>query len=119
MLDAEGNKVPNPECYQIPSLFYGDELDGRKEKGRAEREAVATSICWRCPYRVLCLHRSFINKEYYGVHGAMSEGERREFDQFMKEEGYEEPPSYQEADEFLALLNSYYRRKAECDEEQS
>lgn len=102
---------PKPGCQGNEDIFFGPDVDGRKEVGRQQREELAKSICRSCPYRLRCLERSLVHGEMYGVWGGMGEGERREFAKHLKDEGYaNEVPHGQE---MYAAVHAYYREHPE------
>ena len=109
-----------PPCHNKQSLFYGPPLaeldedgnwlwyDARSDPERAEREAVAKSICAQCEYRLTCLERALVWESRtgaeYGVAGGMSEGERKRFVEHLIEEGYSDIP---EGTELMAALRAF------------
>ena len=48
-----------------------------KREEKLAREAVAKSICSRCPVRELCLEYALATRESHGVWGGLNEMERR------------------------------------------
>lgn len=98
--------VPKLPCSGLTDLFFGDELDGRDEKGRAERELLCEAVCWTCPLRMECLHRAMLKGEYWGVWGAMGEGERRSFKEYLKEQGFDD--IFEDFGVFKVWLRRYY-----------
>lgn len=95
-----------PECVGLTSLFFSPKLDGRKEEGRSEREALAKDHCYRCQLRVWCLEKALVWHEESGVWGGMGEGERRRFQAHLKREGYgDEVPT---GSELQASLLAFY-----------
>lgn len=96
--------LEKPPCYLLSDLFYGEELDGRSEPDREERENKAKAICSGCFYMLACLERAMVWGEKFGVWGGMGESERRRFRAHMRDEGYEKVP---EGTEFWATWNSF------------
>lgn len=83
-------KDPTPNCKGEEDIFFGEEIDGREEEGRSEREELAKSLCMSgCPYRLRCLEESMVLNDRYGVWGGMGEGERKKFRAWLQREGYE------------------------------
>lgn len=102
-----------PPCVKMTELFYGPDVDGRRDKERDEREARAKFVCTaQCPYRWDCLERTSLYEfghaanGVFGVAGGMAEGERQRFYIHLRGEGYEQVP---EATEFVASVSSFYR----------
>lgn len=98
-----------PACYNMGSLFFSPEDDGRQEQGRKERENFCKEICRSCKYEVACLWRAVRNGEYYGVWGGTGEADRREFVEHMRSEGYDTVPDLEDFDEFVAVWCSFWR----------
>mgnify|MGYP001086481216 CR=1 FL=1 len=94
-----------PACYGLTELFFGPDDDGRTEIGRRQRELYCKSICFKCLYRVRCLYRCIQRGEVWGVWGAMGEGERRKFVEYLSVLGYDEIP---EEHYFRLALRSFY-----------
>lgn len=100
------DKVRLP-CDGQQDLFFSDELDGRKEEEREARELLAVSLCAGCTARIPCLELALVWNEPHGVWGGMSEQERRNFRQHLREEGYgREIPT---GVELQASLKSWYK----------
>lgn len=96
-----------PHCNGNEDLFFAQEDDGRKEIGRTEREALCKKICAGCPFQMRCLERALVHGEMYGVWGGMGEGERRDFRQHLKNEGYDR--EIPQDLELRASVNAFYR----------
>lgn len=94
-------------------LFYSPEVDGRQEKGRKSREERCKTICAACVHRIPCLAKSLQRKEYYGVWGGLTEGERRAFQDHLEELGYDldDPPT---GVFLLAALQSFELREGDA-----
>lgn len=96
----------------MPELFFGPDVDGRRDKDRDAREAKAKSYCSPCEYRWRCLERTSVLEfkhaanGVFGVSGCMAEGERQRFYQHLSTEGYDEVP---EGSEFAASVSAFYR----------
>jgi hypothetical protein len=102
---------PKPLCEENEDIFFGPDVDGRKEIARAKREELCKAICRECVFRVRCLERALVHGDAYGVWGGMGEGERREFARHIKDEGYtREIPT---GKEFYASLREFTRLKRE------
>ena len=97
---------PIPECKDLGHIFYSPEPDGRNETGREDRENRAKAICFTCPYRHRCLEKAMVWREKHGVWGGMSEAERRDFRQHLRNLGYgaEVPTGI----DFRAAVGTYY-----------
>lgn len=108
---------PKPVCHDNEDIFFGPDVDGRKEAGRHHREALAKSLCRACPYRLRCLERSLVHAEMYGVWGGMGEGERRAFALHLKEQGYED--EIPNGSELHAAIRQFYRDRIEAEEEEA
>jgi WhiB family redox-sensing transcriptional regulator len=81
---------PTPNCRGEADIFFGEEIDGREEEGRSEREELAKALCMSgCPYRQRCLEEAMVLNDRYGVWGGMGEGERKKFRAWLQREGYE------------------------------
>lgn len=52
---------------------------------------------------------AIIRDEYYGVWGAMGEGERRDFQDFLKEQGFDTALPIEEHEHFVVWLTRYYQ----------
>ena len=61
---------------QDAGYFFAPSWFEKRAEKRA-REAVATSICSRCPVRESCLEYALVAREPHGVWGGMNEMERR------------------------------------------
>jgi hypothetical protein len=77
-------ETPEPPCAGLTKLFFGPDLDGRKERARIDRERECKEICKHCPFRIQCLERALVLEEPKGVWGGMTEGERRKFRRWLK-----------------------------------
>jgi len=96
-----------PACFGLTELFFGPNMDGRKERGRKEREQKAKLLCLEyCEHVMPCLERAMVLGEDEGVWGGMTEAERRQFKEHMISEGYRQVPTGME---FWATLNSFWR----------
>jgi WhiB family transcriptional regulator, redox-sensing transcriptional regulator len=71
-------------CLGLSELFYGPIDDGRKEKNRQVREAKCKILCFKCPLRTVCLMTAMRERQFFGIWGGMSEGERKRFHSFLK-----------------------------------
>lgn len=100
-----------PPCYHMTEVFFAQEEDGRTERGRKEREDSCKELCFTCPYEIGCLWRAVRQGEYYGVWGGTGEADRREFVQFMRDEGYDSVPTLEEFDEFKALWFQFWQQR--------
>lgn len=93
----------------MTDLFFGPNVDGRKEQGRDDREKHARHVCLEhCEYVMRCLERAMVLNEVEGVWGGMNEADRRRFATHLRDEGYEVVPSGME---FWAALNSFWRQR--------
>lgn len=101
-----------PPCQNLHELFFGPDVDGRTDKERDEREAIAKGICTGCAYRWGCLEQTAIFEfthaanGVFGVAGGMSEGERQRFYVHLRSEGYDDVPY---GLEFVASITQFYR----------
>jgi hypothetical protein len=109
-----------PMCYRMTELFFGPDVDGRTDKEREAREALAKHYCGTCPYRLRCIERTALH-EYkhaangvFGVAGGMAEGERKAFYRHLAAEGYDEVP---EGQDLIACLRSFMRPRLATTEE--
>lgn len=98
-----------PACAGMTEVYFGPNVDGRKEQGREVREQHARHICLEhCELTMRCLERAMVVGEQEGVWGGMSEADRRKFQSHLRSEGYDTIPSGME---FWAALNSYWRQR--------
>lgn len=61
---------------QDASVFFAPSYFEKREEKLA-REAIAKSICARCPVRLECLEYALATREPHGVWGGLNEMERR------------------------------------------
>lgn len=102
-------KIPRPApCTGLTELFYGPDVDGRKERYRVAREQKAKTICLECSCRLHCLENALVLGEEQGVWGGMGEAERHRFRRHLNAEGYSDG-EVPEGLEFWAALTAFYR----------